>query len=436
MGLIKILYIDPGTGGMLFTLVFGLFSVLVFSFRTLFMRMKFSGGSGKNARHDEKKNLLVIYAESKRYWNIFKPLLDEFEKREQKITYLTGSKDDPVFKEKYQYITPEFLGDGNKVFSKLNLLYASVVLTTTPSLDVFQWKRSKNVDCYIYISHNPNDITMYRMFGIDHYDALILSGKYQEEQARQLEKLRNYKPKDIALCGLPFMDEMKKRLDASGEVPPHEKTVLLAPTWGESGLLSKYGEKFIDALISTGYKIILRPHPQSFTTEKDLMDRLMAKYKDNEKFSWNRDNDNFEVLRQSDVLISDFSGVIFDYALVFDKPIIYTDTKVDMSPFDAFWLKEEPWTFKILPKIGLELNDDNISDVKEIIDKCTDDPVFAQGRKEAREETWVHMGEGTKRSVDFVIKKYEEAVAMKRKKKAAAAAKTQTPKLFKKEGKK
>ena len=420
---------------MLFTLLFGLFSVLVFSFRTLFMRMKFSSGSGKNSQHNARNNPLVIYAESKRYWNIFKPLLDEFEKREQKITYLTGSKDDPVFKADYKYITPDFLGEGNKVFSKLNLLSAAVVLTTTPSLDVFQWKRSKNVDCYIYISHNPNDITMYRMFGIDHYDALILSGEYQEEQARQLEKLRNYKPKDIELCGLPFMDEMKKRLDSAGEVPPHEKTILLAPTWGESGLLTKYGEKFIDALISTGYKIILRPHPQSFTTEKELMDRLMAKYSDNEKFEWNRDNDNFEVLRQSDVLISDFSGVIFDYALVFDKPIIYTDTKVDMSPFDAFWLKDEPWTFKILPKIGLKLGDDNINDIKEIIDQCMDNPDFAQGRKEAREETWVHMGEGTKRSVDFVIKKYDEVIANKRKAHVAKAAGNQKPKLSLKGGK-
>ena len=43
----------------------------------------------------------------------------------------------------------------------------------------------------------------------------------------------------------------------------------------------------------------------------------MAKYVENPKFSWNRDTDNFEVLRQSDILISDFSGVIFDYALVF-----------------------------------------------------------------------------------------------------------------------
>ena len=31
MELIKVLYIDPGTGGMLFTVLFGIFGVLVFS---------------------------------------------------------------------------------------------------------------------------------------------------------------------------------------------------------------------------------------------------------------------------------------------------------------------------------------------------------------------------------------------------------------------
>ena len=130
--------------------------------------MKFSGGSGKNARHDEKKNLLVIYAESKRYWNIFKPLLDEFEKREQKITYLTGSKDDPVFKEKYQYITPEFLGDGNKVFSKLNLLYASVVNTKhAVHRNVIRVVRDIDVAIYIFRTFPLKDIKAWSS-GKDH----------------------------------------------------------------------------------------------------------------------------------------------------------------------------------------------------------------------------------------------------------------------------
>ena len=251
------------------------------------------------------------------------------------------------------------------------------------------------------------------MFATDHYDALILSGEYQEQQARKLEELRGYKPKDIELCGLPFLDEMKNRLDLSGNDQPHEKTILLAPTWGENGLLMKYGERFIDALISTGYKIIFRPHPQSFTAEKELMERLMSQYSNNDKFLWNRDNDNFEVLKQSDILISDFSGVIFDYTLVFDKPIIYTDTKIDMSPFDASWLEETPWTLRILPELGFKLTEDNINNMKDIIDKCIDDPSFAAGRDKARAETWVHMGEGAKRSVDFIMEKYNEVIARK-----------------------
>ncbi len=404
------LYIDPGTGGMLFTVLFGILSVVVFSLRALLMKLKFSAGGGKAVKANGKKIPIVVFTDHKRYWNVFEPLLDEFEKRHQKVVYYTCSKDDPIFDKKYEYITGEFLGEGNRAFTRLNLLNAGVVLSTTPNLDVFQWKRSPNTDCYIYISHNPNDITMYRMFALDHYDALILSGDYQVQQARQLEKLRGFEPKDIEICGLPFMDEMKKRLETAGKPAEHERTVLLAPTWGENGLLTRFGDKVIDALISTGYKIIVRPHPQSFTAEKELMDRLMSKYQDSPTFSWNRDNDNFEVLRQSDILISDFSGVIFDYALIFDKPLIYTETDIDLELYDASWLDETPWTLKILPDLGLKLTEDNVDEIKTLIDKCIEDSSFAEGRDKARAETWEHIGEGTKRSVDFVMNKYNEVI--------------------------
>ena len=272
MDFMKVLYIDPGTGGMLFTVLFGLFGVVVFSMRALAMRLKFSVGSDKNAKINNKKIPIAIFAESKRYWNTFAPILDEFEKRKKNVVYLTCSEDDPVFKKKYEYVSAEFIGEGNKAFSRLNLLNASVVLSTTPSLDVFQWKRSKNVDFYIHIPHMPNDITLYRMFGIDHFDAVIVSGEYQEKQVRELEEKRGIAKRDIALCGIPYMDEMKKRFEESGKCPDHERTILLAPSWGESGLLSRYGEQLIDALVSTGYKVIIRPHPQSFSSEKEMID--------------------------------------------------------------------------------------------------------------------------------------------------------------------
>ena len=411
MDFIKVLYIDPGTGGMLFTILFGIFGVAVFSFRALIMKLKFRISGGKSARINDEKIPIAIFTDHKRYWNVFEPIMDELEKRKQKTVYLTCSADDPAFNKKYEYITCEFLGEGNKAFSRLNLLNASVVVSSTPSLDVFQWKRSKNVNYYIHVQHAANDISMYRMFGTDHFDAILLSGDYQVEEIRQLEKMRDIKPRELPLVGIPYMDVMKQRLEAAGPVPPHERTVLMAPSWGASGILSRFGEKLIDALISTGYKVIVRPHPQSYSSEKEMLENLMSKYTDESKVIWNRDNDNFEVLRNADILISDFSGIIFDFTLVFDKPLIYTDTKYDINPYDASWIEETPWTFRILPSLGLELNEDNVSNIKELIDRCIEDPSFAQGRDKARAETWVPMGVGAKNTVDFIMEKYNEVTA-------------------------
>ena len=37
----------------------------------------------------------------------------------------------------------------------------------------------KNADHYIHVMHTPSDVAMYKMFGIDYYDSILLSGKYQ-----------------------------------------------------------------------------------------------------------------------------------------------------------------------------------------------------------------------------------------------------------------
>ena len=82
MDYLAALYIDPGTGGMLFTILFGLFGVVVFSMRALMMRLKFMSGSDRNAKANAKKIPIVVHNENKRYWNIFEPILDEFEKKD------------------------------------------------------------------------------------------------------------------------------------------------------------------------------------------------------------------------------------------------------------------------------------------------------------------------------------------------------------------
>lgn len=403
------MYIDPGTGSMLFTVLIGIIGAAIYSVRMFVMKLFMKLGSGK-AKIESQKTPFVIFSDNKRYWSVFEPICREMDKRGKDILYLTASEDDPVFNCGLEHIKPEFIGSGNKMYGRLNYLNANIVLSTTPGLEVYQWKRSKMVDYYIHIPHAASEIILYRMFGIDYYDAILLSGEYQAQDIRKLEKLRELPEKELYKIGIPYMDVMAERL---AKEPPLEKnndnkTVLLAPSWGKSAIFGAYGGKIIDVLLKTGYHVIVRPHPQSFTSEKEMIEKLMKEYPESEQLEWNRDTDNFNVLRRSDILISDFSGVIFDFTLVYDKPVIYTDPDFDLSPYDAWWLEDELWTVGALPRLGCKLTDDNMENLREVIDECLADPKYAEGRAEVKSETWEHFSEGTQRTVDYLINKYND----------------------------
>lgn len=400
------LYIDPGTGSMLFTILIGILGTGLYLLRNVFVRLRFwLTGGRRTGDEGQDRAPYVIFSDSKRYWNLFEPVCEEFEKRGEPLLYLTASPDDPALEKTYEHVTCAFAGEGNRAFAKLNFLKADILLSTTPGLDVYQWKRSKEVRWYVHVLHMANDPTTYRMFGLDYYDAVLLSGRYQIDQIRELERLRNLPAKELLLTGVPYLEAMKRRLETEGELPPHPVTVLLAPSWGESGILGRYGASILRALLDTGYRIIVRPHPQSFTSEKEMLDALMRQFPEGERLEWNRDNDNFEALRRSDVLISDFSGVIFDYTLVFQRPVIYADTSFNKAPYDACWLEDELWTFKTLPKIGRQLVPEDLNALKPIIDSVLEDPQYRQGLESAREETWAHSGESAALVADYMIDK-------------------------------
>ena len=409
------LYIDPGTGSMLFAVLIGLLGAAAFFLRNIFVKLRFlfSGGA-KDTTVGQDRVSCAIFADHKRYWNTFEPICDEFEKRGEPLVYMTASPDDPALQKNYEHVSCRFIGEGNRAFAKLNFLKADVLLSTTPGLEVYQWKRSKDVRWYAHVLHAANDATLYRMFGLDYYDALLLSGQYQIEQIRQLEQLRGLPPKELELVGLPYLDAMKKRLDAAGPRDSHATTVLLAPSWGDSGILKRFGGLIIEKLLETGYHVIIRPHPQSLSSEKALIEKLMKDYPASEQLEWNTDNDNFEVLKRSDIMVSDFSGVIFDFSLVFQKPVIYTDTAFDKSPYDAWWLVEEPWTFTTLSKIGRKLEKENLGELKAIIDDMLSNTAYRDSLQAAKEESWAGIGDSAKQIADYMIAKahtLREAVA-------------------------
>lgn len=408
-----LLYIDPGTGSMLFTILIGILSAAVFFLRSLAMKVRFAltGGKSKALENGNEKPDYAIFSDSKRYWNVFKPICDEFEKRKIEVQYYTASEDDPVFEAKYEFVNPQFIGEGNKAFARLNMMKAKICLSTTPGLDVLQWKRSKDVDYYVHVYHTVDDGLFYRMFGVDFYDAVLLTGAFQERYIRMLEEMRHLPAKETPVTGSTYMDSLKERAEKLERKPSDTKLILLAPSWGESSILNRFGERILDALIKTGYNISVRPHPQMATSDPELLASLKAKYPDSDSFSWNADNDNFDILSKADLLITDFSGIISDYCYIFDRPVIVADTSVDTAPYDAAWIDEPLWRFEVLPKLGLQLKEEQFDNMKEIIDNLIVDDKYKEGREEVKATAWQCIGESAKLTVDYLVNKCEEITA-------------------------
>ncbi|MCR5129317.1 MAG: CDP-glycerol glycerophosphotransferase family protein [Lachnospiraceae bacterium] len=400
-----LLYIDPGTGSMLFAALIGIFSTLLFFFQKLWIKFKFvlSGGRIKDKTSDEKLPY-VIFSEGKSYWNVFKPVCEEFEKRGIDCEYYTADEKDPALEQGYEHVHCTFIGDGNKAFARLNMLNARVLLATTPGLEVYQWKRSRNVGKYVHIFHSLDEGTAYRMFGLDFYDSVLLVGDFQERYIRKLEELRGIPQKDLQVVGCTYMDGLLARRDKEGEAKPAEKqrTVLLAPSWGEISVLNRYKEKLIDALLATDYKVVIRPHPQSFKVEMDILQPLMDKYGD--KVEWNRDADNFDILNRSDILISEFSSVVFDFAFVFDKPVLcFAGGQSDMAPYDAAWIDEEPWKQQVFPKLGKMITEEDFGSFQSLMDELVESTEYQKSRDDLREASWQNRRHSAEGIVDYLV---------------------------------
>lgn len=74
--MISLLYIDPGTGSILFSIVIGLITSLYFIAKTAFIKLKVLVYKDKSKTSVAQNTGVVIYSEGKRYWNVFAPVCE------------------------------------------------------------------------------------------------------------------------------------------------------------------------------------------------------------------------------------------------------------------------------------------------------------------------------------------------------------------------
>lgn len=389
-------YLDPGTGSMLLSVIVGMVSSGYFFVRKLpsLIRATFFKLSGN--KEDLRNNSIVFYAESKSYWSTFKPVLEALAKKKTKVTYLTSDENDPVFKSGLDvWVNAKFIGKGQSAYTALGFLEADVFALTTPGIDVLQIRRSPGVKKYVHIVHAVGDIHTYKLYSFDYYDAFFCSGIGQQKSLRALEAIRKTKPKELPLLGCPYMDLFVDRLKEVGE--PDANTVLLAPTWGRNGLLTRTGSLIPKLLAQAGYHVILRPHPQSFISDKEVIEQLQQELQDIDNIEWDRNPDGFKSLSRAKLMISDVSSVIFDFAFVFLRPVITVGNGPLKEGFEAWKVPHDAWDTDAFNTLGKRIlpghENEIVLAVKELLNRHEDMRSRIEEIREANVVNFGHAGE-------------------------------------------
>ena len=184
------------------------------------------------------------------------------------------------------------------------------------------------------------------------------------------EFVRNRLPKKkLFKHGYGRLDSILKEFNNSPPPPSNngEPKIIIAPSWGEHGLLENKGKELVEILLNAGFNVVVRPHPETTKRSPKVINSIQKRFGNHPNFVYEGSITSINSLFQSDIMISDWSGVALEYAFGLEKPVLFIDvprkvnnpdfTKLDIDPIEDF----------IRHEIGLILPPEQIQDIPSII---------------------------------------------------------------------
>jgi hypothetical protein len=403
-------YLDPATGGMLLTATFGIATTLFFILKGIYFRAIDLGARLLGRAHTSKRSYgIVFYSEGTQYWDVFSPILKSLSERGVPCCYLTSSAEDPGLRCSWPGVETRCIGFGTRAFLFLNTLEADVVVMTTPGLDVLQIQRSKGVKRYVHVTHSAGGCAGYPAFGLDYFDSVLVSGLADKLLLEELERKRPIGKKRIDIVGCTYLDVRKDELKTfqprTAFPGSTRRKVLISPTWGDHGLLAAYGKQLLETLRSDArYDLIVRPHSHTRQYESGLLQGLREQFPEGAHLHWDFEDDGLHSLSEADIMLSDVSGIIFDFLFLFGRPVLVFNSQYRKAGKEAMFLDQDPWNLRILEKVGRVLQPADVAGIGDLIASAlASDNDFKEGLAVARMDMWQHPGESGRRAADAIL---------------------------------
>ncbi|WP_337537070.1 YidC/Oxa1 family membrane protein insertase, partial [Waltera sp.] len=297
---------------------------------------------------------LVFYSESSGFYKYYQGIIEWLLAHTNlTIHYITSDPEDQIFAlaEKEDKIRAYYIGE-KRLITLMMKMDADVVVMTMPDIENFHIKRSyirKDIE-YIYIPHCMDSLNMTMRTGsMDHYDTVYCVGKHHTEEIRKTEEAYGLPPKKLIDWGYCLLDRMIEDYRKADKTPHEKKHILIAPSWQKDNIVDSCLEGMLDDLAGKGYEVVVRPHPQQVRLQQDKMDRLKERYAKNPDIDIQTDFSSNSTVFEADLLVTDWSGIAYEYAFTTKKPVLFVDTpmkvmnpeyqKIDTVPINI-WMRD------------------------------------------------------------------------------------------------
>ena len=324
----------------------------------------------------EKDMHLMFYSESNGFYKYFKDMIDYVcEHSDIVIHYVTSDPEDKIFNDERAQIKAYYVASDRYLIPLFMKLDCDMCVMTMPDLEKYHIKRSrvrKDIE-YVFACHGIGSISLYRKGALDWFDTVFCPDKDQFEEIRAYEKLYGTPEKLIIETGYPLIDSMIRDYESREHKQNEIPQIMIAPSWQPENIIELCAEKLLDELSKKDYKVILRPHPQQVRHEPERFEQMKEKYAACKNIEIQTDFSVTNPVMESDLLITDWSDISWEFAFVTKRPVIYIDTPMKIMNLEYEKIGIEPMNKTLRPSLGkvVGLGElDSISNtVRELLDE-------------------------------------------------------------------
>lgn len=361
---------------------------------------------------------LVFYSENNGFYKYYQGIIEYILKNTNiVIHYITSDPEDSIFElaEKNQHIKAYYIGE-KKLITLMMKMDADIVVMTMPDLENYHIKRSyirKDIE-YIYIPHGMDSLNMtMRKGSMNHFDTVFCTGKHQKEEIEKTEEVYSLPKKNLVEWGYSLLDSMREDYQKSQKKNDGMRSILIAPSWQKDNIVDSCLEELIDNLAGHGYKITVRPHPQHVRHMPERMEELKQKYCVDKDREIQTDFSSNSTVFDADMMITDWSGIAYEYAYTTCKPVLFINTPMKVMNPEYKKIEIEPINIWMRDSIGATLNPDEIDKASVIVEKMFDDAATYRSRIDNFVHEYVynlgHSSEvGAQYIVNEIVKKIQE----------------------------